>query len=66
MYKETAFRRSDEDLFKVIKNQRKGFEKLHEILRGKNKKIFELNKEIISLKYKIKCLEIEIRRLRND
>ena len=64
MEKENVNKRNEIELRKVINQQSKSFKILHEKLTEKTEKIFELKKQIISLKHKIKCLEIENRRLK--
>ena len=64
--KENVCRRNNEELKKVIDEQAKGFKKVHKILQDKTNLICELRKEIVELNGKIKKLEIEIRRLKND
>ena len=66
MEKENVNKRNEIELRKVINQQSKAFKILHEKLTEKTEKIFELEKQIISLKHKIKCLEIENRRLKYD
>lgn len=66
MEKENVNKRNEIELRKVINQQSKAFKILHEKLTTKTEKIFELEKQIISLKHKIKCLEIENRRLKYD
>lgn len=64
--KENACNRNNQELKKVIKEQAKGFKRIHKILEEKTKEVFELRKENVELNWKIKKLEIEIRRLKND
>ena len=66
MEKENVNKRNEIELRKVINHQSKAFKILHEKLTEKTEMIFELKKQIISLKHKIKCLEIENRRLKYD
>lgn len=64
--KENACNRNNQELKKVIKEQAQGFKRIHKILEEKTKEVFELRKEIVGLNGRIKELEIENRRLRND
>ena len=64
--KENACYRTTKELKEVIKQQAKGFKKVHKILQDKTNLICELRKEIVELKGKIKELEIENRRLKHD
>ena len=64
--KENACHRTTKELKEVIKQQAQGFKKIHKLLQDKTNLVCELRKEIVELNGKIKELEIENRRLRND
>lgn len=64
--KENACHRTTKELKEVIKQQAQGFKKIHKLLQDKTNLVCELRKEIVELNGKIKKLEIEIRRLKND
>ena len=66
MEENNVIRRTNEELRKVINQQSKAFKILHEKLTEKTERIFELKKQIISLNHRIKCLEIENKRLKHD
>jgi septal ring factor EnvC (AmiA/AmiB activator) len=66
MEEKNIIRRTSEDLRKVIKEQAKGFKRIHKILEKKTNLVCELRKEIVGLNGRIKELEIENKRLRND
>lgn len=63
---ENIYHRNSEQFQKVIQEQSKAFRKVHELLEIKTKMVCNLRKENISLKAKIKELELENRRLKND
>ena len=58
--------RSREELKKVINEQSKSFKILNDKLREKIQQNNELQREILILKYNIKCLEKENIRLKHD
>ena len=64
--KENACNRTTKELKEVIKQQAQGFKKIHKLLQDKTNLVCELRKEIVELNGKIKELEIENRRLKND
>ena len=66
MEKENICHRSTKELKNVISEQAKGFKKIHKLLQEKTNLVCELRKEIVELKGKIRELEIEIKRLKND
>lgn len=64
--KENVYRRNNEELKKVINEQSKSFKILNDKLREKIQQNNELQREILILKYNIKCLEKENIRLKHD
>lgn len=64
--KENVCRRNNEELKKVINEQSKSFKILNDKLREKIQQNNELQREILILKYNIKCLEKEVFRLKYD
>ena len=66
MQEKSVYYRTREEYQKVIEEQGKGFKKIHKLLQDKTNLVCKLRKEIVELKGKIKELEIEIRRLKND
>lgn len=66
MQEKSVYYRTREEYQKVIEEQGKGFKKIHKLLQDKTNLVCNLRKEIVELKGKIKELEIEIKRLRND
>ena len=66
MQEKSVYYRTREEYQKVIEEQGKGFKKIHKLLQDKTNLVCNLRKEIVELKGKIKELEIEIRRLKND
>lgn len=66
MQEKSVYYRTREEYQKVIEEQGKGFKKIHKLLQDKTNLVCQLRKEIVELKGKIKELEVEIRRLKND
>lgn len=66
MQEKSVYYRTREEYQKVIEEQGKGFKKIHKLLQDKTNLVCKLRKEIVELKGKIKELEIENRRLKND
>lgn len=66
MEEKSVIWRSHEELKKVINEQSKSFKILNDKLREKIQQNNELQREILILKYNIKCLEKENIRLKHD